>query len=163
MEWITLRNVSTSKHYSKEARYIWIFSNQNDSWNKNQIDMHQRVKVRHFFLWLRRVCVCSVLWLTLCKPLDCSPPGSCVHGDSPGKNTGVGCHTLLQRIFPTQELNLCLLCFLNWQVDSLLHHLGSPPLTKLKPKWSPTKLKQANQAIKYLNQTAQKKKKKKEE
>ena len=34
--------------------------------------------------------------------MDCSPPGSSVHGDSPGKNTGVGCHALLQGIFPTQ-------------------------------------------------------------
>ena len=32
----------------------------------------------------------------LCDPVDCSPPGSSVHGDSPGKNTGVGCHFLLQ-------------------------------------------------------------------
>ena len=42
---------------------------------------------------------------TLCDPMDCSPPGSFVLGDSPGKNTGVGCHVLLQGIFPTQELN----------------------------------------------------------
>ena len=42
---------------------------------------------------------------TLCDPVDCSPPGSSVHGDSPGKNTGVGCHALLQGIFPTQGLN----------------------------------------------------------
>ena len=28
---------------------------------------------------------------TLCDPMDCSPPGSSVRGDSPGKNTGVGC------------------------------------------------------------------------
>ena len=34
--------------------------------------------------------------LTLCDPMDCSPPGSSVHGDFPGKNTGVGCHALLQ-------------------------------------------------------------------
>ena len=33
---------------------------------------------------------------TLCDPMDCSPPGSSVHGDSLGKNTGVGCHALLQ-------------------------------------------------------------------
>ena len=33
---------------------------------------------------------------TLCDPMDCSPPGSSVHGDSPDKNTGVGCHVLLQ-------------------------------------------------------------------
>ena len=34
--------------------------------------------------------------LTLCSPTDCSPPGSPVHGDSPDKNTGVGCHALPQ-------------------------------------------------------------------
>ena len=41
-----------------------------------------------------------------CAMLSCSvvsnslwPPGSSVHGDSPGKNTGVGCHALLQGIF----------------------------------------------------------------
>ena len=33
------------------------------------------------------------------RPHDCSPPGSSVHGDSPGKNTGVGCHALPQGIF----------------------------------------------------------------
>ena len=37
--------------------------------------------------------------------MDCSPPGSSIHGDSPGKNTGVGCHALLQGIFPSQGLN----------------------------------------------------------
>ena len=42
---------------------------------------------------------------TLCDAMDCSPPGSSVHGGSPGKNTGVGCHALLQGIFPTQGSN----------------------------------------------------------
>ena len=37
--------------------------------------------------------------------MDCSLPGSSVHGDSPDKKTRVGCHALLQGIFPTQELN----------------------------------------------------------
>ena len=46
---------------------------------------------------------------TLCDPMDCSPPGSSVHGDSPGKNTGVDCHALLQENFPTQESNRGLL------------------------------------------------------
>ena len=32
----------------------------------------------------------------LCDPMDCSPPGSSAHGDSPGQDTGVGCHFLLQ-------------------------------------------------------------------
>ena len=37
--------------------------------------------------------------LTLVTP--CGPPGSSVRGDSPGRNTGVGCHFLLQGIFST--------------------------------------------------------------
>ena len=45
-----------------------------------------------------------MLCLTLCDLMDC-PPCSSVHGDSPGKNTGRGCHALLQGIFPTQGLN----------------------------------------------------------
>jgi len=40
--------------------------------------------------------------------MDCSLPGSSVHGDSPGKNAGVDCNALLQ-IFPTQGSNLGLL------------------------------------------------------
>ena len=40
--------------------------------------------------------------LSLCDPMGCSPPDSSVHGDSPGKNAGVGCHFLLQEIFPTK-------------------------------------------------------------
>ena len=39
---------------------------------------------------------------TLCHAMNCSLPGFCVQGDSPGKNTGVGCHALLQGIFPRQ-------------------------------------------------------------
>ena len=47
---------------------------------------------------------------TLCNPVDCSLPGSSLHGilppwDSPGKNTGVGCHFLLQGIYLTQGSN----------------------------------------------------------
>ena len=39
--------------------------------------------------------------------------------DSPGKITGVGCHALLQGIFPTQGWNLRLLHLLPWQMASL--------------------------------------------
>ena len=47
------------------------------------------------------------LCLTLCDPMDCSLPGSPVHGDSLGKNTGMGSHFLLQRIFPeTKTMSL---------------------------------------------------------
>ena len=46
------------------------------------------------------LCLVAQSCLTLYDPMDSSPPGSFVHGDSPGKNTGVGCHFLLQGIFP---------------------------------------------------------------
>ena len=45
-------------------------------------------------------CLVARSCLTLCNPMDCSPPGSSVHGIFPGRNTGVGCHFLLQGIFP---------------------------------------------------------------
>ena len=74
--------------------------------------------------------------LTLHDPLDCNPSGSSVHGildcnpsgssvhGIPGKNTGVGCHALLQGIFPTQGSNLGLLhCR---QILYHLSHQGSP-------------------------------------
>ena len=53
--------------------------------------------------WCQFVLSCSVMCLTLCDPVDCSLPGFSVHGDSPGKNTGVGCYAFLQGIFPTMR------------------------------------------------------------
>ena len=44
--------------------------------------------------------------VTLCDPVDCSPAGPSVHRNCPGNNTGMGCHALLQVIFPTQGSNL---------------------------------------------------------
>ena len=54
------------------------------------------------------LCLASQLCLTLCNLMDCSPPGSSVHGEWT-ENTGVGCHPFLQGIFSTQELNQGLL------------------------------------------------------
>ena len=56
--------------------------------------------------------------------MDWSPPGSSVRGDSPGKNTGEGCHALLQWIFPTQGLNP-LLSHYRW-ILYCLSYWGSP-------------------------------------
>ena len=66
----------------------------------------------------------------ICDPMDCSLLGSSVHGDSPGKNTGVGCHVLLQGIFPTQGLNPDLphcrqiLYHLSHQGSPVIHHIS---------------------------------------
>ena len=50
--------------------------------------------------------------------MDYSLQVSSVHGDSPGKNTGVGCHVLFQKIFPTQGSNSDLL-----HCRQILNHL----------------------------------------
>ena len=50
-------------------------------------------------------CLVTQLCPTLCDPMDCSPSGTSVHGDSPGKKTGVGYRSLLQGISPTQGSN----------------------------------------------------------
>ena len=83
-------------------------------------------------------CLVAKFCPTLCGSMDCSPPGSSVHGDSPGKNSGVGCHFLLQGIFPTQGLNPCLL---HWQAGSLpLSRLGSLGLATKDPCCGPHEL-----------------------
>ena len=51
------------------------------------------------------LCLVTQSCPTLCNPMDHGLPGSSVYGDSPVKNTGVGCHALLQGIFPTQGSN----------------------------------------------------------
>ena len=58
------------------------------------------------------------------QPHGLQLPGSSVHGDPPGKNTGVGCHFLLQQIFPTQGLNPGL-PHCRW-ILYCLSHQGSP-------------------------------------
>ena len=75
------------------------------------------------------LCLVTQSCPTLCNPMDCSPPGSSVHGDFPGKNTRVGCHFLLQGIFLTEGSNLLSLVFCTGR--QVLYHqcplpLGSP-------------------------------------
>ena len=51
------------------------------------------------------LCLVAQSCLTLCDPMNCSPPGTSVYGDSTGKNTRVACHALLKGIIPTQGSN----------------------------------------------------------
>ena len=72
-----------------------------------------------------RVCSITQLCLTLCNSMDCSPPGSSVHGILRQTHWS-GCHFFLQGIL-TQGSNPFLLHVLHWRADSLpVHHLGSP-------------------------------------
>ena len=74
--------------------------NQKKKKKTNEGNSNYDLNVQYQYL-----CLVARLCLTLCDSLDCSPPGSLVHGDSPDKNTRVGCHVLLQGIFPTQGSN----------------------------------------------------------
>ena len=67
---------------------------------------------------------------TLSNPMDCSLPGSSVDGIFQVKSTEVGCHCLLQRIFPTQGSNLGILhCR---QTLYHLKHQGSQSYLKIQ-------------------------------
>ena len=62
--------------------------------------------------------VASIIFASL-WPNELLPTSILLSWDSPGKNTEVGCHFLLQGIFLTQGLNPCHLHLLHWQVGSL--------------------------------------------
>ena len=79
------------------------------------------------------VCVCAK-WLQSCltlRPHGLKPARLICPWDSPGKNTGVGCHALLQGIFPTQESNPRLLPLLHWLAGSLQLALPEKPQNHL--------------------------------
>ena len=65
--------------------------------NKKALFWVQSTCLSLLFVCAKSLQSCS----TFCDPMDCSSPGSSAHGDSPGKNTVVGCRALLQGIFPT--------------------------------------------------------------
>ena len=90
------------------------------------IYIHRQLIVLHNWnsvsqLYVNKICIYGPC-LTLCSPMDCSPPGSSVHGILQGRI--LGCHFLLQMIFPTQGSNLNLLhCR---QILYRLNHQRSP-------------------------------------
>jgi len=112
--------VNWKPHESSHSGIVW----SRGSWCQPGIDSQslKRALSSQRWLVLRTVCCAKSLQLclTLCDPMNCSLPTRllCLW-DSPGKSTGVGCHFLLQGIFPIQGLNLNILGFLHWQRGSL--------------------------------------------
>ena len=85
--------------------------------------------------------VCSVMSDSL-WPNGLWPARLLFWRDSPGKNTEMGCHFLLQGIFPIQGWKPCLLCLLHWQTDSLpLMPPGKPHIHILAFTYINTKYK----------------------
>ena len=95
--------------------------------------MGKQAKFPPFYFFLVCCCQLAKLCLTLLRPQRLQPLRPLSPWGFPGKNTAVGCHTLLQGIFPTQRLNLSL-TLLCWQEGSL------PPVTPGKPIYSMTLL-----------------------
>ena len=121
-------------------------------------EQHWREVRQYFYFNVKITCVCTKSLqscLTLCHHMDCSPGGSSVYGDSPGKNTRVSYHALLQGIFPTQGLNSHLLHLLHLQDGSLpLAPSGKP---KRPPIKSQIQKKKANLNL-FINMTGELKK-----
>ena len=70
------------------------------------------------------VCVCVLITQSCSTLLPHGPVRLLCPWNFPGKNTGVGWHSLLQGIFPTQGSNICLLCCR--QILYHLRHQGGP-------------------------------------
>ena len=97
------------------------------------------------YLYLTRFCVCVCVCVCVCarsvlsnflQPHELYPPRLFCPWDFPDKNTGMGCHFLLQGIFLIQGSNLRLLCLLHWREDSLLIIPPGKPLSKvISPHW----------------------------
>ena len=95
---------------------------------------------------------CTVVSQLFATPWTVSPPVSSVHGDSPGKNTGVGCHALLQGIFLTQRWNSHLLRLLHCR--RILYHWVKIDHVYMKPtlimkthNWRKAKMEKPKQAF----------------
>ena len=118
-EYISTQNSVGWREEGKNSRVTrtWSAPREWENWSRGQIP-------RLGQLFGTVLCLVTQLCPTLCDPVDCSLPDSSSYGDSPGKNTGVDCHALLQGIFPTQGLNSGLPhCR---QILYHLNHQGSP-------------------------------------
>ena len=106
---------------------FWSYSFENNpKWPQRYELMRLESIHPNYFLGINsHVFVCLGLsHIQLCIPMDCSLPGSSVHGGSPGRNIGVNCHAFLQGIFPTQRWRSGI-PHCRWTLYHL-NHQGSP-------------------------------------
>ena len=109
--------------FHKRRHLRWSFNNEQDL-NQGRGCLNLKcLQEPHLYSYptINGLCVCAQLFASVqffATPWTVTHRVLCLW-DSPGKNTGVGCHSLLQGLFPTQQLNPCLLRLLLWWVDSL--------------------------------------------
>ena len=97
--------------------------------------------------WQKLVSACMLSHFScvrLLQPYGWQPARLLYPWDSPGKNTGAGCHALLQGIFLTQGSDPHFSCFLHWQVGSLPL---LPPGTSGRKPGEPSETKQLKHII----------------
>ena len=103
-----------------------------NTWKSQRSFQVNKTNELHCIFFYKIKIICVFRWIesvnakllqscpTLRGPMHRSPRGSSVHGILQARMLdGVGCHALLQGIFPTQGSNPCLLCLLHWQMGSL--------------------------------------------
>ena len=105
------------------------------SWGHRELDTTERLNtllviIQEQIKGKGPTCLVTQSCSTLCDPLDSSPPGSSVYADFPGKNTGVGCHALLQGGLPNPGIKPRSLAL---QADALS---SEPPGKPKSPKRS---------------------------
>ena len=100
-------------------------------------DLHKFL-VYVFFL---TTCMHAESCLTLCDPMDCSPPGSSVHGILQARILEWAAISSSRGSFQPRD-RMCLLCLLHWQANSLpLSHLGIPTTQAVCDRKAPFKCK----------------------
>ena len=93
--------------------------NKHAKWKKSDVKEYESIHIVCVCVSVQCAHACThlVVFDSFCNPMDCSR--LLCPWDFPGKNTGGGCHFLLQGIFPTQASNPHLLCLLHWLADYL--------------------------------------------
>ena len=89
------------------------------------------------------------LYPTLCDPHGLYPTRLLCPWDSPGKNIGVGCHSLLHGIFPTQGLNPSLYTF-NKEWEKNKENMRLAKKRTKESKWFPVFLENSSHEIKHI-------------
>ena len=117
--WISTELHSVKKKLIQEVTYCMIPLLKH-SWKENGLILSG----------FKLKCLVAHLCLTLCDPMDCSPPRLFSLWDSSGKDTGVRCHFLFQGIFPIHGLNLGIL-----HCRQILYHLSHKGRRMSEKKW----------------------------
>ena len=89
-----------SSIYLRKLKWKFFFKNNNN----NQVSSEGLIRIAATAAKSLQLCP------TLCNPIDGSPPRLPHPWDSPGKNTGVGCHFLLQCMRVKSESEVAQLC-----------------------------------------------------